>query len=111
METLIDQFINLFENNFSLSYMLCVNVLTYLIIKAIDDLNGDKNVSTWTKRLVMIFSCFIIAIAYKLNDNTNTIILINSAIIAPVAWSWIFKPIFKRIGIDYKKIDKTNKSN
>lgn len=104
MERLISNFIDIFDTHFDLSYMLIVNVLTYMIIKLVDDINGDKPVGTWTKRFITILSCFIVGIGYKINGYTDNIILINSAIIAPVAWSWIFKPILKRIGIDYKKL-------
>lgn len=111
MDKLISNFIELFNTHFDLSFMLCVNILTYILIKVIDDLNGDKVVGTWTKRLVMIISCFAIAAGYVAGGYENTTILINSAIFAPVAWSWIFKPILKKIGVDYKKIDKTTKTN
>lgn len=111
MDKLISNFVELFNTHFDLSFMLCVNILTYILIKVIDDLNGDKVVSTWTKRLVMLISCFAIAAGYVAGGYENTTILINSAILAPVAWSWIFKPILKKIGVDYKKIDKTTKTN
>lgn len=111
MDKLISNFVELFNTHFDLSFMLCVNILTYILIKVIDDLNGDKVVSTWTKRLVMLISCFAIAAGYIAGGYENTTILINSAILAPVAWSWIFKPILKKIGVDYKKIDKTTKTN
>ena len=110
MEQLVGHFVELFSTHFDLSFMLCVNVLTYILIKAIDDINGDKSVGTWTKRLVMLISCFAIAAGYVAGGYENTTILINSAILAPVAWSWIFKPILKKIGVDYKKIDKTTKT-
>lgn len=109
MENLINHFVELFNTHFDLSFMLCVNILTYILIKAIDDLNGDKVVGTWTKRLVMIISCFAIAAGYKAGGYEETVILINSSVLAPVAWSWIFKPILKKLGVDYKQIDKTNK--
>lgn len=111
MDKLISNFVELFNTHFDLSFMLCVNVLTYILIKAIDDINGDKFVGTWTKRLVMLISCFVIAAGYVAGGYENTTILINSAILAPVAWSWIFKPILKKIGVDYKKMDKTTKIN
>lgn len=111
MDKLISNFVELFNTHFDLSFMLCVNVLTYILIKAIDDINGDKFVGTWTKRLVMLISCFAIAAGYVAGGYENTTILINSAILAPVAWSWIFKPILKKIGVDYKKMDKTTKIN
>lgn len=103
MDKLISNFVELFNTHFDLSFMLCVNILTYILIKVIDDLNGDKVVGTWTKRLVMLISCFAIAAAYVAGGYENTTILINSAILAPVAWSWIFKPILKKIGVDYKQ--------
>lgn len=109
MEQLVGHFVELFSTHFNLSFMLCVNVLTYILIKAIDDLNGDKIVGTWTKRLVMIISCFAIAAGYRAGGYEETVILINSSVLAPVAWSWIFKPILKKLGVDYKQIDKTNK--
>lgn len=109
MEQLVGHFVELFSTHFDLSFMLCVNVLTYILIKAIDDINGDKVVGTWTKRLVMIISCFAIAAGYRAGGYEETVILINSSVLAPVAWSWIFKPILKKLGVDYKQIDKTNK--
>lgn len=96
MEQLVEHFVELFSTHFDLSFMLCVNVLTYILIKVIDDINGDKSVGTWTKRLVMLISCFAIAAGYIAGGYENTTILINSAILAPVAWSWIFKPILKK---------------
>lgn len=109
MEQLVGHFVELFSTHFDLSFMLCVNVLTYILIKAIDDINGDKSVGTWTKRLVMLISCFAITAGYKAGGYEETVILINSSVLAPVAWSWIFKPILKKLGVDYKQIDKTNK--
>lgn len=109
MEQLVEYFVELFSTHFDLSFMLCVNVLTYILIKVIDDINGDKSVGTWTKRLVMIISCFAIAAGYRAGGYEETVILINSSVLAPVAWSWIFKPILKKLGVDYKQIDKTNK--
>lgn len=109
MEQLVGHFVELFSTHFDLSFMLCVNILTYILIKVIDDLNGDKVVGTWTKRLVMIISCFVIAAGYRAGGYEETVILINSSVLAPVAWSWIFKPILKKLGVDYKQIDKTNK--
>ena len=109
MDKLINNFVELFNTHFDLSFMLCVNILTYSLLKAIDDLNGDKVVGTWTKRLVMIISCFVIAAGYRGGGYEETVILINSSVLAPVAWSWIFKPILKKLGVDYKQIDKTNK--
>ena len=42
MEQLVGHFVELFSTHFDLSFMLCVNVLTYILIKAIDDINNDS---------------------------------------------------------------------
>lgn len=93
-------------NNFDFAYMLIINVLTYMIIKIIDYFNGDKKVNTWLKRVILCVSIIIIATIYVLTGYENKIILLNSTIIAPVFWSWILKPILKKLGIDYKQESK-----
>lgn len=108
MEHIISTFIDSFVSTFNLQYMFIVNVLTYVIIKTIDELNGRKRVSTWQKRLILIISCVVVSLIYKYYDYVDSIVLINSSIIAPVSWSWIFKPIMEKIGFDYKP-NKTKK--
>lgn len=98
----VSQIINQIIINFDFVYMLVINILTYLMIKTADLLNGDKKVPTWTKRLLLLISTILVFIGYKLNNYPNNIILINSTIAAPVFWSWILKPIFKKFNIDYK---------
>ena len=99
------QIINQIINNFDFVYMLVINVLTYLIIKSIDSINGNKKVSTWTKRLVLLFSIIFVFIGYKINNYPNNIIIINSTIAAPVFWSWCLKPILNKLGVGYKQIN------
>ena len=99
------QIINQVLNNFDFIYMLIINILTYLIIKSIDSMNGEKKVPTWLKRVVLLFSIIVVYSYYKVNDYPNTIVLINSTIAAPVFWSWCLKPLFKKFGINYKQIN------
>lgn len=103
----ISQIINQIINNFDFSYMFIVNVLTYIIIKIIDCLNGNTKVHKFVKRICLLVSIIFVAIIYKLINYDSNIVLINSAILAPVFWSWILKPICIKFGIDYKKIDNT----
>lgn len=103
----ITQIINQIINNFDFSYMFIVNVLTYLIINIIDDLNGDSGISSFIKRICLLISIIIIGTIYHLTGYENNIVLINSSVLAPVFWSWILKPICIKLGIDYKKIDNT----
>ncbi len=99
----MEQIINQLINNFDFSLMLAINVATYAMIKIIDDINGDKIPTTWQKRFVFIVMSTIMSIIYACTSNVSINIIINSCIVAPVAWSWLAKPIAKKLGIDYKK--------
>lgn len=103
----ITQIVDTIINSFDFVYCLIVNLLTYFIIKIIDELNKEKEVKKWVKRLVLIVCILLTGVVYyKIGQDLKTVV--NSAVLAPVAWSWIFKPICKKLGIDYKQIDKTN---
>ena len=100
----ISQIINTTIESFDFGFCVAVNILTYLIIKLIDELNGSCKVTTWTKRSIMLISVISISIAYYITGN-NPKLIINSAILAPVFWSWIGKPICNKLNIDYRKDD------
>lgn len=100
----ISQIINTTIESFDFSFCVSVNILTYLIIKLIDELNGSRKVATWTKRCVMLIVVICISIAYYI-IGSNSKLIINSAILAPVFWSWIGKPICNKLNIDYRKDD------
>ena len=104
MSDIIQNIVNLIINSFDFGYCVIINVATYLIIKLIDELNGNKVVPVWGKRLVLITTILIIGTAYYFIDH-NPKLLLNSSILAPVFWTWILKPICKKLDIDYKKID------
>lgn len=91
-------------NSFDFAYCISVNVLTYIIIKLIDSLNGKKVISTWSKRIVLLVVILSTGVLYNLIGCDNKILL-NSAILSPVFWSWIMKPICKYFKIDYKDIN------
>lgn len=97
--------LNTVMSNFDFNFIIIVNVLTYCIINILDKLNGEKVLSLWQKRLVLLLSIIIISSSYCFVGYKEYIILINSAVITPVFWSWILKPICKKLDIDYKQID------
>ena len=104
IEEIINNVITTVISSFDFSYCISVNILTYLIIKLIDSLNGKKTVSTWSKRIVLLVVILFTGVLYNLIGCDNKILL-NSAILAPVFWSWIIKPICKYFKIDYKDIN------
>ena len=103
----IEKLLDLLTTNFDFSYMITINVLTYIIIKGLDYLNKDKNVKTITKRIVLVISIIIVTVSYILTDYQDYTVLINSAICAPVFYSWVLRPILIKCDIGYKKYDDT----
>lgn len=107
MDKFIDVIVDGILSNFDFGFMFIVNVLTYIIIKTIDYFNGDNKVPTWQKRCVLVISIAAMIGIYIAAGYDNTIILANSAILAPVFWSWVVSPILKKLGVGYKDIDNT----
>lgn len=89
--------------SFDFSFCIVVNLLTYFIIKIIDEINGKKKPSTWTKRLILFIVIIMTAGVYYF-AGFDLKLLVNSSILAPVFWSWVIKPLFKTFNIDYKQI-------
>lgn len=55
------EFVKELLSKFDLAYMFAVNVATYIIIKVIDNLNGEKIVPTYLKRIIALIVGIIIA--------------------------------------------------
>lgn len=87
--------------SFDFSFCISVNILTYLIIKIIDKKFGV--LKTWGKRIVLIIVVAIMSLGYYI-FNADGKLIINSAILAPVFWTWIMKPICQAFKIDYKQL-------
>lgn len=104
IEEIINNIITTIISSFDFAYCISVNILTYIIIKIIDSLNGKRNISTWNKRIVLLVVILFTGVLYNLIGYDNRILL-NSAILAPVFWSWVIKPICKYFKIDYKDIN------
>ena len=100
----INNIINALISQFDFTYCVIVNIMTYLIINFMIKIAGG-NVVVPIKRIVLLFSIIVIAAIYYFLG-TDIKVLVNSAILAPVSWSWIFKPIANKLGWDYKQIDK-----
>lgn len=95
---IINNILDSLVNSFDFVYCFIVNVLTYIIIKVIE--SNNKHIKEWSKRLILVIVILLTGVLYKLLGDDIRII-INSAILAPVSWTWIFKPICKLLRIDY----------
>lgn len=101
---MLEEFIKELLSRFDFAYMFAVNVLTYLLIKGIDSINGDKAVSTAVKRLIAVLvGAGIGAITVKVGAEPTT--MVYSFILSLVSWDIVFKPILNKLNdkINYKK--------
>ena len=85
--------------SFDFAYCVTVNILTYLIITGLA--KKDKPLPKWGKRLVLIIDVIVLGIIWYVATKDIRLVL-NSAILAPVFWSWVMKPICQYFKLDYK---------
>ena len=90
--------------SFDFAYCIVVNILTYFVISIINDKRGHIDISAWYKRLILVIVIFVTSVLYYFAGQNITTIF-NSAILAPVFWTWIWKPICKKFKIDYNDIN------
>ena len=100
MEEIISIIVNNTINSFDFPFCISVNIATYLVIKTITNYKKKSKISTWNKRLIFVLISTITAIIYCLTGSEIRTIF-NSFILAPVSWSWIFKPICDKLGVGY----------
>ena len=98
----LDQIISTTLNSFDFAFCIIVNILTYSIVKAITD-GLKRNINIWQKRIILV-SCIFFTGGLYLVTGSDIRLVLNSAILAPVFWSWIMKPVCNKFGIDYKTI-------
>jgi len=89
--------------SFDFAFVICVNVLAYLVIKLVDRLNGNKVVSTWNKRVITLVCAVLMGVIYFSLKLGDVKVVLNSVILSFVFWSWVMKPILGFFKIDYKK--------
>lgn len=90
--------------SFDFAYCIVVNILTYFTVSIINDRRGHKDLGTWAKRYVLLAIILSTGVVYYF-IGSDTRVLLNSAILAPVFWSWVLKPLCKTLKIDYKNIN------
>lgn len=100
----MEKIIDLLLGSFDFGYMLTVNILTYLVIKTIDQLNGsNKGVSTAVKRIIAVICGLLLGGIICYNGQYSNVIL-YSFIASLVSWDTVFKPVIKYFkNLDYNK--------
>ena len=99
MEVLIERIFGIF----SLEYMFSVIVASYLVIKLVDALNGEKVVPTWLKRLITCLVGAVFFVAFAKFTDVTVQCLTASFFSAVFVYVTAIKVIIKRFNIDYRK--------
>ena len=95
MEQLISQLIS----NYNFNLILSINIISYLIIQLLHRIMFTPK---GIKILITIIVSIAMGVIYHFISDISTEVLVNSVILAPLAWDWVFKPILNKIGVDYK---------
>ena len=99
-----EQLFQYVATNFNFAFVISINVIAYLIITLIGYLT-KKEVTKAIKICITIGVSIALFFLYGGITDINKDILLNSSILAPVAWDWVIKPLCKWIKIDYKDND------
>lgn len=102
---MIELILSYISDSFDFGYIISINLLVYFIVKGIEYFRKN-NTNKFVKIVTTIIITIILGIVYKVTTEISNEKLINSSILAPVAWDWIIKPLCRLIKIDYK--EKTN---
>ena len=101
-----EEIINQILGSLNFGYIFCVNLITYLIIKFLEDCKKIKLVKV--KRKYKISLAFVIGIivglcVFYIDSNTQPITIFYSFFFSLISFDYIFKPLMKRFKFDYKK--------
>lgn len=97
-----EQLFQYVATNFDFAFVISINVVAYLIITLIGYIT-KKKVSKGIKIGITIVTSILLFLLYGGITDCNKEVLLNSSILAPVAWDWIIKPLCNWIKIDYKE--------
>lgn len=110
----MEQIFNLILSSFDFGYTLSVNILTYLCIKFIDSMNGDRAVPRHIKRIIAVMCGAVLASIIIAGSGYSNVIL-YSFVLSLVSWDVIFKPLLKYFkNLDYndnRKLRQFNSEN
>ena len=97
-----EQLFQYVASNFDFAFVISINIVAYLIITLLGYIT-KKKVSKGIKIGITIATSIVLFFLYGGITDANREVLLNSSILAPVAWDWIIKPLCNWIKIDYKK--------
>ena len=101
---MLDQIFQTTLESFDFAFCIVVNILTYLVIKLSNIINYKLSDTPTKKRIILLINVLLVGVVYYILDS-NIKLILNSAVLAPVFWSWCLKPILAHFDLDYAKYD------
>ena len=98
---LIIEIIRTTSASFDFALVISINIASYIIINIVNDAL-DRDISKWAKRGITCICIIALSVIYHMLGACDDELILNSAILAPVFWSWIGKPILSKFRCDYK---------
>lgn len=100
----MEQIIQTTIDSFDIVFCIVVNILTYLLIQFTTIINYKISDTPTKKRVILVIAVLLVGVVYYIFGSSIKLLL-NSAILAPVFWSWVMKPILAHFDLDYSKYD------
>lgn len=104
----MEEQIKILLSSFDWQYIISVNILTYVVIKTLDEINKDKLVTYSVKVLIAMICGFIVSYLLVELNMITVANCIHNFIISLVSWDYIVKPLLKLVNkkLDYKQKSK-----
>lgn len=87
----------------SLDYMFSVILASYLVIKSIDALNGERSIPSWVKRMVTCVVGAVLFVIYREFTDVDLQCLITSFFSAVFVYDTAIKVLIEKLNAGYKK--------
>lgn len=98
MDTIIEKIFEVL----SLEYMFSVIVATYLVLKVVDFVNGDRVIPTWLKRVCTCVVGAVLFVVFVRFTDTSIQCLTASFFAAIFVYDTAIKALIKKLNLDYK---------
>ena len=89
--------------SFDMTYMASVVLVTYVIIKLFDKLNGRKVIKSYVKQIVAVLVNIILGYVFLTFNWIEGKSLIVSGLSSILAYDYFLKPLLEFLNMGYKK--------
>lgn len=105
-----ENIINQILSSLDFGFIFCVNLVTYLLIKFIEE-TSNKKITKVIKRIITFISGVIIGfIVLKINEDSKPVVIFYSFFFSLLSFDYIFKPFLNKFGGEFFNYRKSEES-